>query len=154
MNYPVDPTNEGAQLELSRILNRELFIYLLDLEVKRARRYQNFFSILILKLSQLASHDNGKGLKNCHEKLRHLLEEELRESDILGTLAENRLVALLPYADISAGGHAKPHFEGSLKYYDFKSEGYEVKIEQLCFPVDGTDTPDILKKVIGREANL
>jgi len=153
MSYSVDPSKEGATMELSRILSRELFIYFLDLEVKRARRYQNFFSILILRLSQLASHDNGKGLQNCHQKLKHLLEEELRESDILGTLAENRLVALLPYADISAGGHAKSHFEGSLKFYDFKSEGYEVKIEQLCFPVDGTDTPDIVKKVIGREVN-
>jgi hypothetical protein len=153
MSYSVDPSSEGATMELSRILSRELFIYFLDLEVKRARRYQNFFSILILKLSQLASHDNGKGLQTCHEKLKHLLEEELRESDILGALAENTLVALLPYADISAGGHAKSHFEGSLKYYDFKNEGYEVKIEQLCFPVDGTDTPDIVKKVIGREAN-
>jgi hypothetical protein len=152
MSYSVDPSSEGAQMELSRILSRELFIYLLDLEVKRARRYQNFFCILILKLSQLASHDNGTGLQNCYQKLSHLLEEELRESDILGTLAENRLVALLPYADISAGGHAKSHFEGSLKYYDFKSEGYEVVIEQVCFPMDGTDTPGIVDKVMGPEA--
>ena len=152
MSYSVDPSSEGATMELSRILNRELFIYFLDLEVKRARRYQNFFSILILKLSRLASHDNGKGLQTCHEKLKHLLEEELRESDILGALAENTLVALLPYADISAGGHAKSHFEGSLKYYDFKSEGYEVMIEQVCFPLDGTDTPDIVKKVMGPAA--
>ena len=153
MSYSVDPSKEGATMELSRILSRELFIYFLDLEVKRARRYQNFFSILILRLSQLASHDNGKGLQTCHQKLKHLLEEELRESDILGALGENRLVALLPYADISAVGHAKSHFEGSLKFYDFECEGYEVKIEQFCFPVDGTDTPDIVKKVIGREAN-
>jgi hypothetical protein len=153
MSYSVDPSSEGAQMELSRILSRELFIYFLDLEVKRARRYQNFFSILILRLSQLASHDNGTGLQNCYQKLSHLLEEELRESDILGTLAENRLVALLPYADLSAGGHAKSHFEGSLRYYDFKSEGYEVVIEQVCFPVDGTDTPDIVEKVIGPEAH-
>jgi hypothetical protein len=152
MSYSVDPSSKGAQTDLNRVLSRELFIYFLDMEVKRARRYQNFFSILILKLSQLASHDNGTGLQNCYHKLSKLLEEELRESDILGTLAENRLVALLPYADVSAGGNAKSHFEGSLRFYDFKSEGYEVVIEQVCFPVDGTDTPDIVHKVIGPEA--
>jgi hypothetical protein len=152
MSYSVNPSIEGAEMELSRILSREIFIYFLDLEVKRARRYQNFFSILILRLSQLASHDNGTGLQTCYEKLSHLLEEELRESDILGTLAENRLVALLPYADVSAGGNAKSHFEGSLKYYDFKSEGYEVMVEQVCFPMDGTNTLDLVKRVMAPEA--
>jgi GGDEF domain-containing protein len=153
MGYSVNPSERGAEVELSRILNREIFLYLLDLEVKRARRYQNFFSVLILKLVQLSSKDNGRGLHNCYNQLSHLLREEFRESDILGSLGENKLVALLPYADVSAGGQARSHFEASLEYYDFKKEGYEVKIDQLCFPMDGTDTRDLIKKVIGVEAN-
>jgi GGDEF domain-containing protein len=153
MTYSVDPSSKGAGMESSRILNRELFLYFLDLEVKRARRYQNFFSILILKLAQCSSHDNEKGLQTCYQQLIHLLRDEFRESDILGSLGENRLVALLPYADQWAGGHAKFHCEGSLKYYDFKSEGYEVMIDQICFPIDGTDTNDLVKKVMGTETS-
>jgi len=153
MTYSADPSEKGAEMKLSRILDREIFLYLLDLEVKRARRYQNFFSVLILKLVRISNKDNGSGLHNCYNQLSHLLREEFRESDILGSLGENKLAALLPYADGSAGGQARSHFQASLEYCDFKKEGFEVKIDQLCFPMDGTDTRDLIKKVIGPEGN-
>jgi hypothetical protein len=81
--------------------------------------------------------------------LTQLLKEELRESDILGALEENKLAALLPYADISAGDIAKSRFEGSVKYIDFKNEGYNVLVDQICFPLDGTDTAGLINKVMG-----
>jgi GGDEF domain-containing protein len=149
MTYSADEFEKEAEGKLNRILNRDRFYYFLDLEVKRSRRYQNFFCILILKLNHLASHDNGKGLNTCYEKLTQLLKEELRESDILGALEENRLAALLPYADISAGDIAKSRFEGSVKYFDFKNEGYDVLVDQICFPLDGTDTAGLINKVMG-----
>jgi hypothetical protein len=130
-----------------RILARDMFLNLLDLEVKRARRYQNFFCILVMKLNQLASHDNGTHRNDCYRKMTHLLEEELRESDILGTLTDDCVAALLPYGDVSAGDNTRSRFEGCLGCYDFKSDGYEVKVEQICFPMDGTNTPDIIKRV-------
>ena len=149
MSYSSESFYKGADGDAHRVLNRDVFLYFLDLEVKRARRYQNFFCIITLKLSQLADRENGQGLNSCYQKLSHFLEEELRESDVLGALGEDRLVAILPYADQSAGVHTKSRFEGSLRYYDFDREGYEVKIDQICFPVDGTDTPDLLQKVAG-----
>ena len=152
MSYSVVPPEKGAEMGLSRILNREIFLYLLDLEVKRARRYQNFFCVLIIKLVRVSNKENGSGLHDCYKQLSHLLREEFRESDILASLGENKLAALLPYADGSAGGQARSHFQVSLEYIDFKKEGYEVKIEQFCFPCDGTDTRDLIKKVIGSAA--
>jgi GGDEF domain-containing protein len=153
MTHSVDPSPKGAEKELSRILDPEIFFHFLDLEIKRARRYQNFFSVLILKLIPLASRENGLGLQTCYKQLSYLVGEELRESDILGSLGEDMLVVVLPYADRTAAGRARSHFEGGLKYYDFKRVGYEVKIGQICFPMDGTDTKDLIQKVIGPAAN-
>jgi len=154
MSYSADSSEKGARAELSRILNQQIFLHFLDLEVKRARRYQNFFCILILELVQHSNRDNSSGLHTCYQQLSHLLREELRESDILGSLGENKLAALLPYADASAGGQARFHFENSLKYYDFEQEGYKVRIEQICFPLDGTDTTDLIKRIIGPEDTI
>ena len=153
MNYSADRSGKAEEGELNRILKQETFLYLLDLEVKRARRYQDFFCVLVLKLNRLPSHDNGKGQQTCYQTLTNLLTGELRESDILGSLGETGLAALLPYADSSAGNVAKSRFEGSLKYCDFESEGYEVMVDQICFPVDGTDIRDLMKKVVGTEAS-
>jgi len=134
--------------ELGRILNREVFLYLLDLEVKRARRYQEFFCVLIMNLCCLGKQDNGHNQQNCLELLCNLVKEEFRDSDILGNLSDERIAAILPYADSSAASVARTRFEGSLKFCDFEKAGYEVKIDQICFPADGTDVNDLIKRVI------
>src|SRR3990170_378004 len=140
----------GEVKGLSRILNKDLFLYLLDLEVKRARRYQNFLSLLMLNLKQL-SKDDGKYFLVCQQALGRLLSAELRETDLLGSLGKNSLVVLLPYADPSAGGIAKSRFEDILKYYDFRNKGFEVLVDQRCFPLNGTDAIDLIGEALKRE---
>jgi GGDEF domain-containing protein len=139
--------------ESNRVLNREVFLYFLDLEVKRSRRYQNFFCIMILRLKETAEGNGEKGLQACYQRLTHLVEEEVRESDILGTLGQKKLAVILPYADMSAGVDTRSRFENNIQYYDFIREGYQVVVEQICFPKDGTDTSDLIQKVIGTEAS-
>jgi hypothetical protein len=133
-------------------LTRETFLYFLDLEVKRSRRYQNFFTVLVLKLAEVPGRENGNGLKACYRRLSHLLAEEMRDSDILGAVGENRLAVILPYADLFSGGHTRSRFESSLQFYDFKKDGYQVVVEQLCFPRDATDTSDLVRKLGGIES--
>jgi GGDEF domain-containing protein len=134
-----------------RILNQDLFLFLLDIEVKRARRYQNFLCLMFFKIKQFSQEDNGGGLEACYQTLRDLLIEELRESDIIGSLELDRLVVLLPYADVKAGTYVQSRFEDALKYYDFKNRGYEIMIDQVCFPIHGTDTVDLIRKALGTE---
>jgi len=129
-----------------RILNRDLFLFLLDLEVKRARRYQNFLCLVFFKIKQFSREGNVGGLKDCYQTLSDLLVEQIRESDIIGSIELGKLLVLLPYADSQAGAHVKSRFEDALRYYDFRSKGFEIIIDQVCFPVNGTDTIDLIKK--------
>jgi len=135
-----------------RILNRDLFLFLLDLEVKRARRYQNFLCLMLFKIKQFSQEDNGGSLKACYQTLSDLLMDEMRESDIIGSLELDRLVVLLPYADVKAGTYVQSRFEDALEYYDFKNKGFEIMIDQVCFPINGTDTMDLLRRALEAEA--
>jgi hypothetical protein len=74
--------------------------------------------------------------------------EETRESDIIGSLELDQLAVLLPYADMKAGAYVKSRFEDALKYYDFKSRGIEIMINQVCFPVNGSDTTDLIEQAL------
>jgi hypothetical protein len=131
----------------NKILNRDVFLCFLDFEVKRARRYQNFIGLLLVKLKKY-SNNNGWDFQTVYDTLSDLLMVEMRESDLLGSLGEGRLVALFPYADKSAGVCAKIRFDGILKYFDFRNKGYEVDIEPISFPVDGTDMTELLDKIL------
>jgi len=136
-----------------RVLDRDLFFFLLDLEVKRARRYQNFLCLLILipKIKTSLKEDNGNGFETCYQTLIQLLTREVRETDLIGSLGEHKLAVLLPYADVLAGGHAKSRHEKTLEYYDFHNKGFEVMVDQVCFPMNGADTGDLLRKALGAE---
>jgi len=142
----------GSEEVFGRILNRDLFLFLLDLEVKRARRYQNFLCLMLFKIKQFSKEDDGGGLKACYQTLSDLLTEEIRESDIIGSLELDKLVVLLPYADVKAGTYVQSRFEDALKYYDFKNKGFEIMIDQVCFPINGTDTMDLIRRALGAEA--
>jgi len=130
-----------------RIVNRESFLDMLDLEVKRARRYQNFFSILKLKLSPLPASGNSADFPICCKTLTDLLAKELRESDILCSLVDDQWAVLIPYADLSDIGLLRLRLMGSLEYYDFKNKGYEVLADLVCFPIDGTNMTDLVGKL-------
>ena len=139
----------GPEEPFGRILNRDLFQFVLDIEVKRSRRYQNFLCLMLFKIKPF-SEEGGQGdMQVCYRKLGDLLMEETRESDIIGSLELDRLVVLLPYADMKAGAHVKSRFEDALKYYDFKSKGIEIMIDQICFPVNGSDTTDLIQRSLG-----
>jgi PleD family two-component response regulator len=146
-----DRTPLERKKELGRILNREVFLYFLDHEVKRALRYQNFLSVLLLRLVPFSRENDGKGFEACRQTLENVLKEEMRETDILGSLAENKLAALLPYADVNASDQAKVRFENTLKYYDFKNWGYDVMVQQFSFPKNGTNTVDVIRKAMDVE---
>jgi len=130
-----------------RVLNRELFLNILDLEVKRAKRYQNFFSILTLKLSPLPGCVNGDGLKPCWKILRDLLTEELRESDIFSFLGSDQWAVIIPYADSPEVGLLRLRLMGSLQYCEFRKKGYEIMVDLICFPKDGTNTAALVGKL-------
>jgi PleD family two-component response regulator len=148
-----DQFQGGMTTGFGRIMNQDLFLFLLDLEVKRARRYQNFLCLMLLKIKIFPREDNGGDLQTCNQTLGHLLMEETRESDVIGSLGLNKLVVLLPYADMKMGGYVKSRFEDILKYYDFRKNGFDIMVDQICFPIHGTDTTDLIKKALGTEQN-
>jgi PleD family two-component response regulator len=143
----------GTGAELGRIMDKELFLHFLDLEVKRACRYQNFLCLLVVKLEQCSKTNGEDDDGICREIVSNLLKMEMRESDILASFGSNQLVIMLPYADKGAGNVAKSRLESSLNHYEFKEMGYEVKVQQVCFPMDGTCTKDLIKRVLACEIN-
>lgn len=143
---------KATEAAFGRVLNRDLFVFLLDLEIKRARRYQNFICLLLLRLKPFSKNDHGPDFQDCCKALSNLLMEEMRDSDILGFLGEHELAILLPYADILAGDNAKCRFEAVLKCFDPKSKGYEVMIDQVCFPGNGTNSQELIKNALGKES--
>lgn len=132
---------------ITRILDQHLFFFLLDQEVKRARRYQNFICLLHLKVHKVAEGGLAEDLRTCHETLGDLLSVEMRDSDLLTPLGEDRWLVLLPYADLQTGKKAKARFEETLRYFDFKKRGFDIAIDSWVFPSHWTDKEDLFHQL-------
>jgi hypothetical protein len=133
------------------MLNRDQFIHFLDHEVKRAQRYQNCFCLLVIRIEPL-SEGFKDGIEGHYQRIRGLIAEEVRESDLTGVLEESRMAILLPYADPVAGGQAKSRLEQTLRYYNFENEDFRVMIQKISFPMDGTNTAGILEEIDGPQS--
>ncbi len=151
MAFPVQSLLKRGRLGLNRVLDREVFLRYLDLEVKRSRRYQNFFCILVLRLEKLDRGDGAVALDTCFQRLAHVVSDEMRDSDVLGAVSETGLGVILPYADRAAGGATRSRFKDTFEYCDFTRDGCQVRIDQICFPSDVTDTPDLFRKIMGTD---
>lgn len=132
----------------NRILNQELFLFLLDLEIKRARRYQNFISLISIRMDNFSKNKKSIDIKEHKKNLSDFLSSEIRDSDIIGSLGDDQLVILLPYADIKTGKKAKERIEESIKYLDFKKIGIGITLDHFCFPVNGADSIDLVKRFL------
>lgn len=133
---------------MERVLGQNLFFLLLDHEVKRARRYQNFISLLHLRLKVSGEGGSPDQLETCHEILGDLLSLEIRDSDLLAPLEEDGWLILLPYADLQTGEKAKSRLEETLRYFDFQKRGFEIAIDLWEFPGHWTDTQDLFHQLL------
>jgi PleD family two-component response regulator len=129
-----------------QVLSRELFLYALDLEVKRARRSRYAFCLLKIKLSKPCGIEDVEGLQDCYQSLSNWVMGELREIDIIGFVADNELAVLLPYTDLAGCVRVRSRLERKLKYINFKTDVYELKIDQICFSADETTAAEVISK--------
>jgi hypothetical protein len=83
------------------VLDRQSFLFLLDLKIKKAQRYPNYMSLLSLTFGHLDPL-LGQNPSISFKTLAHLLKGELRDTDIMGQGGGNQLLIMLPYTDIAA----------------------------------------------------
>ncbi len=134
-------------MEEGRIHSREFFLDLLDNEVKRARRYNYSLWILKIKVSKISGTTNGKDIQDCFHRLIQFAEKELRESDIPGFLGEYQLAIIFSGTDPNKAAHAQARLEKRMEYYRLKEDPCDVQVDLICFPTDGSNTPDLIESL-------
>ena len=125
------------------VFNRQSFLFLLNLEIKKAQRYQNYLSLLSLTFNPLNSTSENPSISL--KTLAKLLKDELRDTDVLGQSAANRLLVILPYADMAGAHNVRNRLEQILQDYGFGQKGADVEIAEVCFPTHATNIDDLLR---------
>jgi len=132
--------------------DRDLFLRLLELELKRSLRYQSFTSVLLTEVPV----NRRLGLKRpspWFDKVVASLRSQIRETDIIGTPKENVIAVILLNCDKNSTIEvANRIISWWCHYFGFEidsgtsNSGLGVGI--ACCPTDATDSEQLLSAAI------
>jgi hypothetical protein len=124
-------------LKSSLLSSKEIFGALLEIELKRSLRYQNYLALLLLE-ARIPNHagcepDNG----NSWSKLVALVSSVIRETDLVGAPERNLLTIVLLNSDNRVAALVAERLNGWVA--QCYGRGNYFSIGGACFPTHATD---------------
>lgn len=142
MTLPFDSNTSG-------LMSDGLFNSLLELELRRSRRYQYFTSLLMIEASVQLLDRLGKTERDSLHKVATLLRKELRETDIVGLRGDRIVTVLLPYSDRPSSRNVAARLSGwvsdLLAGVGEKVEA-QIRVGGASFPSDATDLEGLYQR--------
>ena len=116
------------------------------LELKRAERYRNFLSLLILNLSEFLTNAGRRKMTSASdinkfmETIVNRMKLEARETDVISPFDNDQVVMLLPETDQSGAQKAAERFQELITEFisDFLGSDYEFNV-----PLEISSFPDV-----------
>lgn len=124
-------------------LEREAFDYLLNLEVKKAARYLYFFSLMVLQKDKVLKEFSQQEEETLIRKLASIVKEEVRTTDIIGRIGNDKFFLILDQADFQSSFKVGVRIKDRIENYAFKTDGHLVNMTTsigiACFPTHASD---------------
>ena len=113
----------------------DLFSHLVGWEIRRSLRYQNFATLLVVE------PDRRLRSPGSLEALVGLIKKNIRETDVVGRLANSKFAVLLLYADLDGayitGSRILEHINNYV-FSEEKTPQVTASIGGACFPTNST----------------
>lgn len=144
-----DPENAGDNRWIQP-LDRKIFEYLLELEVRKATRYLYYFSLLVVQLDGSKNLAKGGTDEAIHRTLGYLLRDEIRGTDLLGKRMDNSFFIVLHYTDLENAIKVGQRIRERVAHYTFEAgtekNHHTISIGVSCFPTTANDVAGLIQK--------
>ncbi|NLI16121.1 MAG: diguanylate cyclase [candidate division Zixibacteria bacterium] len=148
---------EGMDLEieiLDRLYNStENFMSRTSQELKRAQRYLDFLSYLIVDTSHLKNieFDNSRSGNDFYRKLRHHIRISIRQTDIISGFNKGKICILLVDTPAEGATAVERRLQESIRYFLHEiinsPKNWKVEIVSNCFPTDNATPSSVLDNI-------
>jgi hypothetical protein len=115
-----------------RVLTPEAFDFVLNNELKRAVRSQNFLTLVLMEPRA------GEPAVDAMREVARVVSREIRETDLLSTTPEGRLSLVLLDADLQSSARVIERLRSRLEHYQFTTP-IDLDIGAACCPTHGAD---------------
>jgi hypothetical protein len=130
-----------------RLLAPNAFEFVLDGELKRAVRSQNYLTLVTLEARRewdgmAVTADDG-----TVEEMAQIVRNEVRDTDLLGCTETGMLSLVLLDADFANSTRVIERLVQRMDHYDFPT-AMRVSVGAACYPTDAVDAASLKRQAI------
>jgi GGDEF domain-containing protein len=135
--------------EGSRLLTPNAFEFVLDGELKRAVRSQNFLTLVVLEAKReweglMVTADDG-----TVEEVAQIVGREVRDTDLIGKTEKGTLSLVLLDADYESSARVIDRLVQRIDSYDFPTP-LRISMGAACYPTHAVDSPSLKRQALSR----
>ena len=133
----------------SKLLTPGAFEFVLESELKRAVRSQNFLTLIVLEASRewegiTVTADDGTLLE-----VAQLIGREVRDTDVLGHTDRGTLALVLLDADFENSTHVVTRLIARIENYEFPTP-IRIAVGAACYPTHAVDAQSLTRQAVAR----
>jgi GGDEF domain-containing protein len=142
-------TSSSFYEEGSRLLTPGAFEFVLDSELKRAVRSQNFLTLVMLEASRewegmMVTADDG-----TLQEVAQVISREVRDTDLLGHADKGLLALVLLDADFEHASHVIDRLVARIDNYEFGT-ALRIAVGAACYPTHAIDAESLKRQAMSR----
>jgi len=142
-------TSSSFYEEGSKLLTPGAFEFVLDSELKRAVRSQNFLTLVTVEASRewdgvLVTADDG----TVHE-VAEIISKEVRDTDLIGHTEKGTLAVVLLDADYEHSTRVIDRLVARIENYEFPTQ-MRIAVGAACYPTHAVDAESLKRAAMSR----
>ena len=142
-------TSSSFYEEGSKLLTPGAFEFVLDSELKRAVRSQNFLTLVVLEAAReweglMVTADDG-----TLQEVASLIGKEVRDTDLLGHTDKGTLALVLLDADFEHSTHVIERLISRIENYKFPT-ALRIAVGAACYPTHAVDAESLKHQAMSR----
>lgn len=135
--------------ERSRVLTAPAFEFVLDGELKRAVRSQNYLTLVVLEARRewegvMMTADDG-----TVEAVAQLVGREVRDTDLLGQTDDGMLSLVLLDSDFDSSCRVIDRLVKRIDKYEFPTS-LRISVGAACYPTHAVDADSLKRQAVSR----
>ena len=140
-------TSSSFYEEGSRLLTPGAFEFVLDSELKRAVRSQNFLTLVMLEASRewegmMVTADDG-----TLQEVAQVIGREVRDTDLLGHADKGTLALVLLDADFEHSARVIDRIVARIDNYEFAT-ALRIAVGAACYPTHAVDALSLKRQAL------
>ena len=133
--------------EGSRLLTPNAFEFVLDGELKRAVRSQNYLTLVVVETRREWDGVTVSADEGTVEEVAHIVEHEVRDTDLLGLTASGIFSLVLLDADYANSTKVIERLVQRIDSYDFPTP-LQISLGAACYPTHAVDADSLTRQAL------